>query len=165
MLGNNLTGDADSRESRKSERTGLKPIKRCGGRQIPIRYEREGDCFVCTSHAKNRDGYIRIRYNGRLTMLHRLVLQMRGLAIPEGYEVDHLCRNRACSNPQHLAIKTRKQHLTETNQHRYAGRKEIARLYWHANPSTSGTLLADAFGVEEGTAYRWIREWKQAITH
>jgi hypothetical protein len=34
--------------------------------------------------------------------LHVLVWQAKNGEVPEGLELDHLCRNRACCNPSHL---------------------------------------------------------------
>jgi len=41
------------------------------------------------------------------TGAHRLILEwLEEQEIPQGYEVDHLCRNTACVNPKHLEIVT-----------------------------------------------------------
>ena len=39
---------------------------------------------------------------GRATRVHIEVYQLAYGPIPEGYQVDHLCRNRLCINPAHL---------------------------------------------------------------
>jgi len=44
---------------------------------------------------------------------HRLMHEWMIGPIPEGREIDHLCRNRSCVNPTHLEAVTRK-----VNQHR-----------------------------------------------
>ena len=47
-------------------------------------------------------GYGRVSVNDRLVYAHRFVWEcMRG-AIPPGLQLDHLCRNRRCVNPDHL---------------------------------------------------------------
>lgn len=50
------------------------------------------------------DGYSRIKFRGRFEYAHRAMwMQERG-AIPDGQELDHLCRQRACVNPEHLEV-------------------------------------------------------------
>lgn len=39
-------------------------------------------------------------------MVHRIVYRLVHGEIPEGLTIDHLCRNRACSNPLHLEAVT-----------------------------------------------------------
>ena len=36
--------------------------------------------------------------------------------IPEGLEIDHLCRNRRCVNPQHLDLVTRQENMRRMNE-------------------------------------------------
>ena len=121
-------------------------------------------CHVCVSHKANHDGYVRVRVNregGRQhIMLHRLILELRGHAIPDGFEVDHTCSHRPCCAPDHLVVVPRGHHLAKTNRGRYAGRKGAARLHWERDPSTTGTALAAEFGVTFGAACLWIRQWK-----
>lgn len=57
-------------------------------------------CWIWT--AANVRGYGHFSYGGRRRLTHRLVYEeMRG-AIPSGLQIDHLCRNPSCVNPDHL---------------------------------------------------------------
>jgi hypothetical protein len=48
------------------------------------------------------DGYGRLRADTRMVLAHRWVYEERRGAIPADLELDHLCRNRSCVNPDHL---------------------------------------------------------------
>ena len=39
---------------------------------------------------------------GRNVMAHRVSVMLSGREIPDGWQVDHLCRNTLCVNPSHL---------------------------------------------------------------
>ena len=49
-----------------------------------------------------RLGYGRVGWNGGSMLSHRLAIQAFGGSLVDGLEVDHLCRNRACCNPEHV---------------------------------------------------------------
>jgi len=118
----------------------------------------EEGCIVPTSHKLNPDGYFRKNVKGKLIMYHRFKWLEAGNDIPDGYEIDHLCKNRACCNVDHLQCITREQHLRETNEQRYKERKDKAMRYWEEHKPT-GVELAEVFGVSFSSACRWIREW------
>ena len=97
-------------------------------------------------------------------MAHRYVWeQVNNKEIPEGHEVDHVCRNRACINPTHLQVLDRTTHLVKTNQERYYPRKHKAKNYWLKH-RCSGMSLSEIYGVSFSSAGRWIREWKGVET-
>lgn len=52
-------------------------------------------------------GYGTINWEGRSWLVHRAVYAHEVGPIPEGMEVDHLCRRRDCCNPEHLRPVTR----------------------------------------------------------
>ena len=69
--------------------------------------KKQGDlqCWEWTAR-RNRAGYGTFKYKNRTVLAHRVVFELLGKSIPSGMYVDHMCRNRACLNPQHLRFVT-----------------------------------------------------------
>lgn len=51
-------------------------------------------------------------------MFHRFVWENKNGPIPEGYSVNHKCKNRGCQNVHHMELLTLSEHATETNRNR-----------------------------------------------
>lgn len=63
-----------------------------------------GDCIVWIG-AFSSNGYGSLRGGERSTVwAHRVAYERSHGAIPAGYQVDHICRNRACVNVGHLRL-------------------------------------------------------------
>lgn len=52
--------------------------------------------------AVDRNGYGQFRFNGKTAAAHRAAYELHIGPIPDGLELDHLCRNHGCVNPKHL---------------------------------------------------------------
>jgi len=120
-------------------------------------------CITPTSHKLNKDGYFRKRISKtEIVMYHRYVWEQTHGAIPEGFEIDHKCRNRACSNLEHLQMLEGVEHTIKTNRERYAARLKEAKAYWELTGCT-GTELGELFGVSFSQGCKWIRDWKKGV--
>lgn len=62
-------------------------------------------CWTWTGYTRS-DGYGQTKHAGRNVRTHRLIFELLVGSIPEGMELDHLCRNTRCCNPDHLEVVT-----------------------------------------------------------
>lgn len=67
----------------------------------------EGDCWVWTG-ARNPKGYgsVSSGTKNRSMLAHRKAYEATKGQIPDGLQIDHLCRNTSCVNPAHLEAVT-----------------------------------------------------------
>lgn len=58
-----------------------------------------------------KNGYGQIRLDNKTFLVHRVAYVMYHGLIPKGLELDHLCRNRKCYNPEHLEAVSHKENV------------------------------------------------------
>lgn len=73
----------------------------------------ENKCIKCLSHCTDKDGYVRIRYNGKHERLFRVLYMQKYGDIPKGMVLRHLCNNAWCCNVEHLKIGTYKENYED----------------------------------------------------
>jgi hypothetical protein len=79
-----------------------------------------GDCWEWTASRTPR-GYGRFGYGGRrIWFAHRFAWSLLVGPIDDGLVIDHLCRNHACCNPDHLEPVPQK-----VNLHRGVGKRGV----------------------------------------
>jgi len=73
-----------------------------------------------------KNGYARIKRDGKEIRLHRHYYEQAFGPIPPGYDVHHRCHQRACLNPNHLVIMLRDDHLA-------LHRAELPGIQWRTH--------------------------------
>lgn len=70
-----------------------------------------GDCWEWSGSVIKSTGYGQVWADGTNHLAHRVVYELLIGPIPEGLQLDHLCRNRRCVNPEHLEPVTGKENI------------------------------------------------------
>jgi hypothetical protein len=77
----------------------------------PIFVQILGPCWVI-SKKPTQNGYQNVSIgNGKRALAHRVMFERIKGPIQKGLEIDHLCRNTACMNPNHLEAVTHRENM------------------------------------------------------
>jgi len=79
--------------------------------------EPEMGCWL-RQGALHEDGYGLIWQGGRTRLAHRFMYEAFFGAIPEGFEVHHICKSKNCCNPGHLMVVSHQEHMELTPRSR-----------------------------------------------
>lgn len=78
----------------------------------------------------DRLGYTRIHNTNGTTYGHRMAYEFMVGPIPNGMELDHICRNRGCVNPAHLRVCTHSENLRNTGRMK-TNKSGFKGVCWH----------------------------------
>jgi hypothetical protein len=98
------------------------PLRRSLADRLWSRVEKTDTCWLWTG--ANWNGYGQIRADNRVRLVHRVSYELLVGPIPEGFQIDHLCRVHNCVNPAHLeAVTPRTNNLRGTSAAAVAARR------------------------------------------
>lgn len=142
----------------------MSPCERWAMLSLKIRrrvvFQKPQECWLWNG-AHIHQGYSEVsvgpRGKRRQIMAHRLMYEVFREPIPEGLQIDHLCRNRGCINPWHLETVTVRENLRRGMRTKLTPEKvaDIRRRGQSQEPGTK-SKLAREFGVHPSHISRII---------
>jgi hypothetical protein len=83
----------------------------------------------------------------KMALVHRLAFVLAGGMIPDGLELDHICRVRSCCNPAHLRAVTRRENLLAPGSLSPSARAAAATHCPHGHPYSGDNLYIKPNGA------------------
>ncbi len=92
--------------------------------------------------ASNSTGYGFIAYRGNAYGAHRMSHELYKGPIPDGFEIDHLCRVKSCVNPDHLEAVLPRVNLLRSTVQEVNRRLQLAKTHCpHGHPYSGDNLV------------------------
>jgi hypothetical protein len=94
---------------------------RCNHNTLPhparfwAKVQKTEGCWEWLGARTKAEGYGVYRLNNRNHVAHRVAYELNIGLIPEGMQIDHLCRNRLCVNPAHMEVVTNQVNQLRSN--------------------------------------------------
>ena len=86
--------------------------------RLEARFNRTAGCWIWTGKVDNTGyGSFGMRDNGksRTRSAHKIVYEVFVGKVPDGMQLDHLCRTPLCVNPEHLEVVTPRENTMRSN--------------------------------------------------
>ena len=105
-------------------------------------------CWVWRD-GRTRLGYGKIKRDGVNLLAHRFAWTREHGPIPKGLELDHLCRVRACVNPEHLELVTHAENVRRGAMPKLTA-EDVVRIREELAAGRRQQDIAETFGVGRG---------------
>lgn len=118
-------------------------------KKADIRVEDRGHDTPCwmSQQEEGENNYCRLRdASGRQQQAHRLYYERFVGPIPDGHQIDHLCRNKLCVNPDHLEPVT-----AAENSRRANAKLTVEKVREIRASAETSVVLAQRYGVAPTT--------------
>lgn len=99
----------------------------------------DNECWTWTA-CLSTSGYGKIYYQRFVWHAHRLAYTLLIDDIPEGLVIDHLCRNRACCNPDHLRVCTHRENILAPGAESPSARRALQTHCEHGHALTGSNV-------------------------
>lgn len=106
--------------------------------------------------SRKRNGYGELRKSGRTMYAHRWMYEQHVGPIPEGRDLDHLCRVRACVNPDHLEVVTRSENNRRGALAKLTAR-DVSDIRQRAQQGEMLKGLAEEYGIAPSYVSQLVR--------
>lgn len=108
----------------------MPPSPRPAEERFLAKVDKTDTCWIWTG-AKRTGGYGQFYFDGRTCKAHRFSYEFYVGPIPNGAQIDHRCRVRACVNPDHLRPVSNKENQENLSGARRDSRSGVRGVYWH----------------------------------
>lgn len=107
----------------------------------------EAVCWLWLASTNRANGYGKFGVDGRNLLAHRLAYELEVGPVPEGLQLDHVCRVRLCVNPFHLEPVTPAENSRRAVLGGEFGRHQRSRTQCpHGHPYDEVNTYWDRFG-------------------
>lgn len=127
----------------------------------------ETPCWVW-QRALTTAGYGSLTTDGTRKYAHRVYYERYVGPIPEGLDLDHLCRNRACVNPAHLEVVTHAENMRRAIRTILTA-DDVRALLVMVREGYTNKTIAEQFGVSASLVsnikhgHKWQDIWRESL--
>jgi hypothetical protein len=134
-------------------------VKRDPVERFWAKVEKTDTCWLWTA-ALNSNSYGHIDVDGHSVKAHRFSYELLVGPVPEGLDLDHLCRVRHCVRPDHLQPVTRPTNILRGNG---MGARHSRQTHCvHGHPLSGNNLLYSSNGTQCGRP-RFARRCRECL--
>jgi hypothetical protein len=123
----------------------------------------ETKCLIWYGTDRDRGGYGRVKRDGKYVQVHWVLAGDP----PKGMEKDHLCHQRDCVRPSHLADATKSQNTAnrQVTSHKRLTIEQRLQVVMMLDSGVERAIIVEATGISRRTVNRIYEVWKSDERH